>query len=1085
MSTNELISNLVERQLPEFVRQDHPNFIRFLEAYYEYLEQSNSTLALGKTIERATNLLNYKDIDYTIDAFARQLYKQYLALFPEGAITNKPFILKHIKDFYRARGTEKSYRFLFRAVFGEEIDFYYPKTDILIASSGTWFIERSVKITDVSVTINGVTSTPPSIAQFEQFENAKLVGQVSKAFAFIERVSIYYSSGIQIFEVFVSNVNGVFNSGEVVEVVNVNGDTLTASILTGVVTQINVLTGGSKYNIGDPVIITTANGDLGFGAVATVSQVSSGNIGGFLVIDGGAGFRVNDTVSIVGGGGTGANAIVGGLAGIANSFYHPNTYNINSDLISPYGNTTLNTASYGFPADPTANANTPLNTALQFFTFGITGPIANLQLISAGNNYSSFPFIDVIGNTRIKTLGILGRMNIANPGLHYNVGDQLIFTNVIGGMGTGAIGNVASVNANGAIMHVQFVDNPGYITGGAGYDINHLPTVSINTAAGVNGHVIVTTLLGFGVPHINISGTTGIIGAIEKITVLFGGQGYQITPLVDLTHSGDGLATATANIVAGIYTYPGRFLDDTGWPSGFNFLQNRDYYQNYAYVIKVEESINSYRKFVKALLHPAGMKLWGEYDQTPVEMNLELSIANTDYTQQVYYGANAVYFNGSTYLTTTAPLTGYTSDSSGSISLWFDPYTLPANSSEAVLFSTGSSTNGNTVIVSLANTTTPNTYPNYIRMVAKEPGGNIILAIRSNNSGVIQCNSWINLLLSYDFSNVQNTINRVQIYASNVNVGAIVDYRGPADIVPQDLVAAFGLRRLRYNYTGYCCLVRRSSDNVNSNIGFTSSGDFDANSFNTFIGSNTAYLIALYNQSSAYGNTLDEFQYTPTSESIVKIKNGFPVVIASGNTGNNLVSLTNTSIDWSNITVSVVANCFNDFDSNNNLLSAGGGSIVGSSDSGFTQGWTLQINPYFVIFANVAAPFGANANAAHITYSMGKTESLGDGEFHTEIVRMSPSSGDLLQDGIYVDTSGGTFVEIVPGSFGNTSNLPIVLQDDTSSGHLPYRGEYKEILVWKRFLSNTQSHLVHLNQQYYWRTENSVYEDESLELRHD
>ena len=63
MATNNKISTVVSSQLPEFVRADHPVFVAFLQAYYEYLEQSNSTLSFGKTVERAKNIRNYFDTE--------------------------------------------------------------------------------------------------------------------------------------------------------------------------------------------------------------------------------------------------------------------------------------------------------------------------------------------------------------------------------------------------------------------------------------------------------------------------------------------------------------------------------------------------------------------------------------------------------------------------------------------------------------------------------------------------------------------------------------------------------------------------------------------------------------------------------------------------------------------------------------------------------------------------------------------------------------------------------------------------------------------------------------------------------------
>ena len=37
------ISLLVNRQVPEFVRDEYPKFVQFLEAYYECLEEQQGT----------------------------------------------------------------------------------------------------------------------------------------------------------------------------------------------------------------------------------------------------------------------------------------------------------------------------------------------------------------------------------------------------------------------------------------------------------------------------------------------------------------------------------------------------------------------------------------------------------------------------------------------------------------------------------------------------------------------------------------------------------------------------------------------------------------------------------------------------------------------------------------------------------------------------------------------------------------------------------------------------------------------------------------------------------------------------------
>lgn len=59
--------------------------------------------------------------------------------------------------------------------------------------------------------------------------------------------------------------------------------------------------------------------------------------------------------------------------------------------------------------------------------------------------------------------------------------------------------------------------------------------------------------------------------------------------------------------------YPGYYMKADGFVSDESYIQDGDYYQAFSYVIKVEEELRRYADIVKALVHPAGMKLFSEY----------------------------------------------------------------------------------------------------------------------------------------------------------------------------------------------------------------------------------------------------------------------------------------------------------------------------------------------------------------------------------------------------------------------------------------------------------------------------------------
>jgi hypothetical protein len=139
MFENNYISTIVENQLPEFVRADHPQFVLFLKKYYEYMEQSGKTLEVGK------NLYNYMDVDQTRADLLTYFKNNIIPDFPEQSQLSQEKILKAARSFYQKKGTGDSFKFLFRVLYGQEVEVYFPKQDILKASDGKWIQPNVVR----------------------------------------------------------------------------------------------------------------------------------------------------------------------------------------------------------------------------------------------------------------------------------------------------------------------------------------------------------------------------------------------------------------------------------------------------------------------------------------------------------------------------------------------------------------------------------------------------------------------------------------------------------------------------------------------------------------------------------------------------------------------------------------------------------------------------------------------------------------------------------------------------------------------------------------------------------------------------
>ena len=595
MSTNNKISSLISSQVPFFVRNDHPNFVLFLEKYFEYLEQDSKVVQVAKD-----NIPVIRDIDLT--SYEEQLYNEFLKLIPQDVIVDKNLLLKNIKDFYRAKGTENSIRFLMNILYGQEnLEFYYPKKDVLRASDGKWFIQRSLRVTDTSV--NNVANT--NILAIVNFTNKNIRGNTSGATATVERIDRFFEKGTQVDELIISNILGTFvNNEQVFTTFTENGVTksLTSNVFGGIINTVTVTNAGSGYQVGDNPIVES---DTGSGANLRISKVSTGDIASITVIDGGAGYQTN-TFALFSGGGTGTGANAELTLVLNDSSVHPNSYNIAYSTIALERNTAINNTVYSNLKS--SNANTTIINALSFFVYANTGPARTITVRNSGTNYTELPSISIIANTSIQELEILGKMVINDGGSGYQIGNVIEFINQPGGYGYGANAIVSNISGTGAITAVRFVSKNGQIIGGSGYNV--LPTANVISGTGAGANIAVTHRLGEG---ISVILTNSTLGAVQEIQIVNRGTGYTDVPTINLQSLGDGTATANATILEGVFTYPGRYLNDDGFLSSYNFLQDRDYYQNFSYVLRLKQSIASYRKAIKQLVHPAGMKLFGQY----------------------------------------------------------------------------------------------------------------------------------------------------------------------------------------------------------------------------------------------------------------------------------------------------------------------------------------------------------------------------------------------------------------------------------------------------------------------------------------
>ena len=628
MITKPKLSSLVSKQLPEFIREDYPTFVTFLEAYYEWLGTQDA------------DLYKLRDIDTTLETFLEH-FKSELAFNIPAIEVDERFLLTHIKDKYLAKGSEASFKLLFRLLFNKDITVDYPGKKLLRASDGRWN-------QDVSIFIKVNAGDPNSIV-------GKLVEVVTPAKiirVLIDRrqdVEIEIDRFVQISEDtyefyidrrFFGEVNvgdkiryeGIFDGtivpstsnleilqrgrnfkiGELYQIRNGNGTGSTLKIKT-VNSEGGIIAGEFiKYGIGYETDFTATllskAGQTTTGAGSTAINITtvSDAVTSIQITNGGTGYSSTPTVALSGGGFTtaatvGSVTVVGGVI------------------------TEIKVATNGSGYDTLPDVIIVDSTGVGAAAVTTVGQVNNYQIFETTSGFKEQGFINKSDYTQdISTIWEARKVLALNTLLYFQNRLYQVTT--------------AGTTSNTPPTHQTTVFvNAGSFNIGTAYVISSIGTTDftlIGSASNEIGTKFTATGAGSGtgIAGIPVSATNG---TTQLEYVRFHG------PAWDGTYSGetvrefyyestdaivDPLDPAIIKINLGPLTkYPGYYSTNDGFLDDDIYIQDSRYYQVYSYSIKIDERLESYKSAVKTLVHPSGLALFGEYDVRN-EFHLDLSL---------------------------------------------------------------------------------------------------------------------------------------------------------------------------------------------------------------------------------------------------------------------------------------------------------------------------------------------------------------------------------------------------------------------------------------------------------------------------
>lgn len=244
-------------------------------------------------------------------------------------------------------------------------------------------------------------------------------------------------------------------------------------------------------------------------------------------------------------------------------------------------------------------------------TYG-TGAAARVSSVNSDGSILKINFepVRVAGNVSVTTNSSI----VTGVGTDFNrdlfVGDQIIVNGEIKLVDSIDSGTQITCNSDFLYSTSSITAKLGvynrYPIGGILYKQNNFPSITVQSINGTGANVELNSLMGDGENLVATS--TRKPGSIVRIRIIDGGKGYKYIPFINLTQSGDGKATAVAEIDSSFVTFEGKWTSsDSIISSTERKIQGRDYYVDYAYLLSSKVEFRKYKKIIKQLLHPSGL----------------------------------------------------------------------------------------------------------------------------------------------------------------------------------------------------------------------------------------------------------------------------------------------------------------------------------------------------------------------------------------------------------------------------------------------------------------------------------------------
>ena len=556
-------------------------------------------------IQNIQQLLAYADTDNTIYSFLDKFKHALMESIPESLASgiSKRNLIKNIRDLYETKGTEEGHKLFFRILFDEESSLIYPRENVLRVSNGQWSDDYLMRVTEIGT------------SDYSKVVGRVITGQTSQATAVVQSV-IKYKEGAQLvaeLNLDRTTITGTFVIGETINAVSNELDQLIRAEVSGIVNRVNITESGEYYKVGDKAHFELLGS---IGVQGSVNSIGAGSIDEVHIENGGSGYTVDDVVTFnnsnTNGGGAAAKiSVVGGSFVLEDETELDNIVyegEPNQNIILEHVFKLLHEDGDNIVAEDSLGNSKFLREESEQFNLQQEQQLTETDtlLLETGDNL-------VIETQTFTDLGVaseatqITKVDMITKGSGYTTLPVLGVTSA-SGLGTGASILAKSTSGVGRVLSVNITNL------GLGYTT--VPKITMNR------NIIIENITGTFTIGDTFTSHTATVVSYNPLNRLL-----EIETPVEHFFTGDVITTATgatatvvqcvhakaATSITAIANTGGQYVTERGHISENSMkVQDSFYYQDYSYVVRIGESINSWRDSIRRSIHPAGWNVFGE-----------------------------------------------------------------------------------------------------------------------------------------------------------------------------------------------------------------------------------------------------------------------------------------------------------------------------------------------------------------------------------------------------------------------------------------------------------------------------------------